>query len=46
MTALDALIAQKMAVGLIPERLILDFDGDGKVTSRDALLILEQATKP
>ena len=38
--AIDALQALKMSVGLIPENLISDVDGDGKVTSTDARLIL------
>jgi hypothetical protein len=38
--AIDALQALKMSVGLIPENLICDVDGDGKVTSTDARLIL------
>lgn len=40
-TALDAMIALKMSVKLVPERTdTLDQDGDGEVTSRDAALIL------
>jgi len=38
--AIDALQALKMSVGLIDENLICDVDGDGKVTSTDARLIL------
>jgi len=39
-TALDALIAMKMARQLIPVDLALDIDGDGQVTVNDARLIL------
>jgi len=40
---IDALQALKMSVGLIDENLIADIDGDGKVTSTDARLILMKA---
>jgi hypothetical protein len=39
-TLQDAYNALKMSVGLIPERLELDMDRDGKVTSTDAWLIM------
>ena len=42
-TAVDALIALKMAVGLIPVELVCDMNGDGSVTSLDATLIREEA---
>ena len=38
----DAMAALKMSVKLIPENLIMDMDGDGKVTSTDARLILQK----
>ena len=41
----DALDALKMSVQLMPENLAADFDKDGKVTSTDARLILEQVVK-
>ena len=40
---LDALMALQMSVKLIPEKLQLDLDKDGKVTSRDAVIILQMA---
>ena len=39
-TALDALIAMKMALQLIQVDLALDMDGDGRVTADDARWIL------
>ena len=42
-TALDALIALRMAAQQIPESLVLDVDGDGSVTSLDAQQILAMA---
>ncbi len=39
-TALDALIALKMVRGLVPEDLVMDLNGDGKVTSEDVRQIL------
>ena len=41
LTVADALEALKMSVGLIPEDLVLDMDGDGSVTSSDARRILQ-----
>jgi len=38
----DAQRALKMSVGLMPEDLRLDLDGDGRVTSHDASLILQR----
>ncbi len=38
----DAMEALKMSVRLIPENLVADMDKDGKVTSTDARLILQQ----
>jgi hypothetical protein len=40
LSAADALSALKMSVKLVPERLVLDVDKDGAVTSHDARLIL------
>jgi hypothetical protein len=42
-TAADALGALEMAVGKIPEDLVMDVNGDGKVTSLDAREILQTA---
>jgi hypothetical protein len=42
-TAVDALCALRMAVGKIPEDLVMDVNGDGKVTSLDAREILQTA---
>ena len=42
-TELDALAALKMSVKLLPEDLVLDMDGNGKVTAADTLLILKKA---
>lgn len=39
---LDAQRALKMSVGLLPEDRRLDLDGDGRVTSHDALRILQR----
>ena len=38
----DALCALQMSVKLIPERLVVDVDKDGSVTSRDAAVILQR----
>jgi hypothetical protein len=43
--AVDALAALRMATGRIPPDLVLDVDGDGQVTTRDALLILKRAAE-
>ena len=40
--AVDALMALKMSVGLIPEAMVCDIDKDGRVTSTDARLILSK----
>jgi len=42
LTAGDALAALKMSVKLLPEKKSSDADGDGKVTSNDARLILQK----
>ena len=42
LTAGDALAALKMSVKLLPEKKSSDVDGDGKVTSNDARLILQK----
>jgi hypothetical protein len=42
-TELDALAALKISVKLLTEDLILDMDGNSKVTAADARLILKQA---
>jgi len=42
-TAVDAFMALKMAVGSIPVELVCDMNGDGSVTSLDATLIREEA---
>lgn len=42
-TALDALIALKMARGLTPVDLVMDLNGDGSVTTVDVRLILATA---
>jgi hypothetical protein len=39
----DALCALRMAVGKIPEDLVMDMNGDGKVSSLDARKILRIA---
>src|SRR5262249_36984088 len=41
LTPLDALRALKMSARVIPTNLNLDVDGDGRVTPRDATLILQ-----
>ena len=41
----DALIALQMSVGKIEPREVADFNQDGKVTSQDAALILENAAQ-
>lgn len=41
-TAGDALAALKMSVKLLPEKKSADVDGDGKVTSNDARMILQK----
>jgi hypothetical protein len=41
----DAYIALQMALGKVPEDLVLDMDNDGKVTTNDARIILGMATK-
>lgn len=41
----DALLALRMAKGLIPVNLICDLDKDGRVTEADARLILQQVVK-
>lgn len=46
LTPYDAFCALQMSVKLRPERLVLDLDGDNEVTSRDASIILQQATRP
>ncbi|MGB8647364.1 MAG: cohesin domain-containing protein [Anaerolineae bacterium] len=43
LTELDALCALEMSVELRPVQLIMDMDGDGRVTSRDAVIILQSA---
>jgi hypothetical protein len=45
LTQYDAFCALQMSVKLRPEQMVLDLDGDGEVTSRDATIILQQATK-
>lgn len=42
LTAGDALAALKMSVKLLPEKKSSDVDGDGKVTSNDARMILQK----
>lgn len=42
----DAFCALQMSVNLRSERLVLDMDNSGDVTSRDATIILQQATRP
>ncbi|MBN2489034.1 MAG: AbfB domain-containing protein [Methanosarcinaceae archaeon] len=44
-TAVDALYALQMAVGKIPEDLIMDMNGDGQVSSIDARKILRIAAE-
>ena len=44
-TAVDALIALKMFVGLKTEDLVLDMDGDGRVTPDDARRLLTLARR-
>jgi len=41
--SLDALAALRMSIGKLPEQLILDVDSDGKVTAKDARLIMGMA---
>ena len=42
MSTADAWCALQMSVGNMPEKIHMDMDKDGKVTSRDATLILQQ----
>lgn len=42
-TSEDAYLALQMALGKIPEDLILDMDNDGKVTTNDARILLTMA---
>ena len=42
LTAADALNALKMSVDLIPVNMVCDMNGDGKVTSTDAKLIMQK----
>lgn len=42
LTAGDALAALKMSVKLLPEKKSSDVDGDGKITSNDARMILQK----
>ncbi len=42
LTTVDAKCALDMSVKLIPEKLNMDLDGDGQVTSRDATIILQR----
>ena len=39
-TAADAVIALRMAVGAVPAADVADMNGDGRVTSLDALMII------
>ncbi len=41
LSAADAVLAMRMAVGSIGEDLVADMSGDGRVTSLDALMILQ-----
>ena len=41
-TAVDAMNALKMSVGNLPVDMNADLDGDGRITSRDATLILQR----
>ncbi len=43
LTVADALCALEISVGLRPPNTVLDLDGSGDATSRDAVLILQQA---
>lgn len=43
LSAIDGLAALKMSVGLLPEDLNLDMDSDGRITARDARIILQIA---
>ena len=45
LTAVDALCALQASVGLIPESPALDADNDSEVTSRDAIVILQEAVR-
>ncbi|NQT72095.1 MAG: hypothetical protein HQ553_04915 [Chloroflexi bacterium] len=45
LTELDALAALRMSVNLMEEDLILDMDQDGRVTAKDALVILSIAVR-
>ena len=45
LTAVDALCALQASVGLIPESAALDADNDADVTSRDAVVILQEAVR-
>jgi hypothetical protein len=42
-TSEDAYLALQMALGKIPQDLILDMDNDGKVTANDARILLQMA---
>jgi len=44
LTEYDAFCALQMSVQLRPVQLVLDMNGDGQVTSRDATLILQRVT--
>ncbi len=44
-SALDASRALKMSVGLLPQERELDVNADGRVTSRDAVIILQLANR-
>jgi hypothetical protein len=44
-SAVDALIAMKMANKALPENLAMDLDSNGKVTAQDAKTILQRAIK-
>ena len=41
LTTVDAVLALRMAVGMIETDLVADMSGDGRVTSVDALMILQ-----
>lgn len=45
LTALDAMNALKMSVGNLPVDLVADVDGDRRVTSRDATIILQRVVR-
>jgi hypothetical protein len=44
-SSVDALAALRMATGRMPVDAVLDMDGDGQVTARDALLLLKRAVE-